>query len=58
MPLDTDDEAQAITKSMRIRANPLLTGANPLAEEIKAYLAVKQEKGTYTRNSSIAERPC
>ena len=52
MPLDTEDEAEAINKALRIRVNPLLTGANPLAEEIKAYLAIKQEKGDYTRNSA------
>jgi integrase len=57
VPLDTDGEAMAITKALRIRANPLLTGANPLAEEIKAYMAVKQEKGTYTRNSVDSRAP-
>ena len=49
VPLDTEDEAEAITKALRIRANPLLTGADPLAEEIKAYLAIKQEKGPSSR---------
>jgi len=57
VPLDTEDEAAAITKALRIRANPLLTGANPLAEEIKAYLAIKQEKGDYTRNSADSRGP-
>jgi len=57
VPLDTEDEAEAIFKAMRFRANPLLTGANPLAEEIKAYLVTKQEKGTYTRNSADSREP-
>ena len=57
MPLDTEDEAEALNKAMRIRANPLLTGANPLAEEIKAYLVTKQEKGIYTRNSADSREP-
>ena len=56
-PLDTKDEAEAITKALRIQANPLLTGANPLAEEIKAYLAIKLEKGDYTRNSADSRGP-
>ena len=57
VPLETEDEAEALTKAFRIRANPLLTGANPLAEEIKAYLATKQEKGIYTRNSADSRGP-
>ena len=35
VPLDTDDEATVITKALRIRANPLVTRANPLGEESK-----------------------
>ena len=57
VPLDTENEAEALNKAMRIRANPLLTGANPLAEEIKAYLVTKQERGTYTRNSADSREP-
>ncbi|HEV2208594.1 MAG TPA: site-specific integrase [Verrucomicrobiae bacterium] len=50
--LETDDEAQAITKALRVQANPVLAGADPLSEEITKYVAVKQEEGTYTRNSA------
>ncbi len=35
VPLDTEHEAEALTKAFRIRANPLLSDANPVAEEIK-----------------------
>jgi integrase len=57
VPLDAESESEAITKGVRIRVNPLLTGADPLAEEIKNYLADKQEKGTYTRNSADSRAP-
>ncbi len=35
VPLDTENEAEALNKAMRIRANPILTGANPLARKSK-----------------------
>ena len=57
VPLDTEDEAVAITKALRIRANPLLAGANPLSEEIKKYLEAKQEEGIFTRNSADSRGP-
>ncbi len=57
VPLDTEDEATAITKALKIRAHPLLAGADPLKEEIKAYLDAKQEDGTYTRNSADSRGP-
>jgi hypothetical protein len=56
-PLDRESESDAITKGVRIRVHPLLTEANPLAEEIKNYLADKQEKGTCTRNSADSRAP-
>jgi integrase len=52
VPLDTEDEAEAITKALRIQANPLLAGADPMSEEIKRCVALKLEDGTYTRNSA------
>ena len=52
VPLDTEDEAEAITKALRIQANPLLAGADPMSEEIKRYVALKREDGTYARNSA------
>lgn len=52
VPLDTEDEAQAITKALKIQANPVLAGADPLSQEVKNYIAQKQEDGTYTRNSA------
>ena len=42
-------------KAYSIQANPLLTGANPLPEEIKNYLADKQEKGIYRAPVQSAE---
>ncbi len=57
VPLDTESEGEALSKAYRIQANPLLTGADPLAEEIKKYLADKQEKGIYTRNSADSREP-
>jgi integrase/recombinase XerD len=52
IPLDTEDEAQAITKAFKVQANPLLAGADPLSHEIKNYVGQKQEEGIYTRNSA------
>lgn len=52
VPLDTEDEAEAITKALRIRANPVLAGAAPLEQELKKYVATKRENGTYTLNSA------
>lgn len=57
VPLDTEDEATAVTKALKIRANPLLTGANPLKEEVKVYIESKREKQTYTRNSADSRLP-
>jgi hypothetical protein len=51
-PLDTEDEGVAIVKALRTRNNPLLGGAAPVRDEIKAYLDEKQEDRTYTRNSA------
>jgi integrase len=43
VPLETENEAEALTKAFRIRNNPILAGADPLAQEIKTYLATKRE---------------
>ena len=51
VPLDTEDEGKALTKALKIRANPLQAGANPLAEELENYLAEKREDGTYTHHT-------
>src|SRR5271157_785653 len=56
VPLDTGDEGEAVTKALKIRANPLLAGANPLTEELDSFLAEKREVGTYTRNSVESRR--
>jgi len=50
--LDTESEGEAITKALKIRANPVLAGANLLSEEIKTYCKTKREDGVYTRNSA------
>jgi hypothetical protein len=57
VPLDTEEEGEAITKALRTRANPLLAGAEPLSDEIKGYLEAKQDDGTYTRNSADSRGP-
>jgi hypothetical protein len=57
VPLDTEDEGEAITKALKICANPLLAGAEPLSDEIKSYLEAKQDDGTYTRNSADSRGP-
>lgn len=51
VPLETEDEGEALVKAIKIRNNPVLAGAEPLLEEIKTYLKEKREDGTYTRNS-------
>jgi integrase len=56
VPLDTEDEGEAVAKTLMIRANPLLAGANPLTEELKSYLADKREEGTYTLQSAVTRR--
>jgi len=57
VPLDTGDEGEAITRALKIRTNPLLAGADPLADEINRYLEEKQDDGTYTRNSADSRGP-
>lgn len=52
VPLETENEAEAITKAMRIRTNPVLAGADPLEQEIRNYVAIKQRNGIYTVNSA------
>jgi integrase len=56
VPLNTEDEGEAVTKALKIRANPILAGADPLAEELESFLAERQEDGTYTRNSAVNRR--
>jgi integrase len=56
VPLDTEDEGEAVTKALKINANPLLAGADPLAQELAGYLADKRKDGTYTRNSAETRR--
>jgi hypothetical protein len=38
VPLDTEDEGEAVTRALRIRGNPLLA-ADPLAEELEILTA-------------------
>jgi integrase len=50
--LETTDESEAITKALAIAADPVLSGAEPIREEVKLYLSSKRAEGKYTRNSA------
>ena len=55
VPLDTEDEGEAVDRALKIRENPLLA-ADPLKEELESFLAEKLEDGTYTWGSVESRR--
>jgi len=56
VPLETEDEGEAVTKALRILRDPVLAGADPLAEELDAFLADMRAIGTYTRSTAENRR--
>jgi integrase len=54
--LETTDESEAITKALAIAADPVLSGADQIREEVKSYLESKRAEGKYTRNSADSRR--
>ena len=50
VPLHTENEGEAVTKALEIRANPLLA-AEPLTEELESFLAEKLGDHTYTSHT-------
>jgi integrase len=51
VPLETEDEADAIAKALEIRANPELAQTNTLKHEIKSYLNYQVLEHRFTRNT-------
>ncbi len=54
--LKTDDGAEALSRAMDIRADPVLAGASTLKREIEAYVRRQLEARAFSRNSADNRR--